>query len=1740
MWLYGTLVLGLSHDAWQGGAEPELHTPAGASDGSASAQVTAPPGQLGNKVEALRAEAPDVEAPRDWSAIRKVLLARQNESRADRKAPNRTDSESPLLPSQAKHDAAMEALQTIHKIVEHVKHTWTKSKRSNATKNFALAVQWAAHAQNSTDPFNHAAAMEVLQLDPSAWVGLPVLQAGNLTDPLLVPGGQNVTDPVLLAAAKHRAEMLVLSNGTALDAGWLDEIPGVSDAIPVVGSGALPSNASSATPAEGTSGDALEHVQTYLKTPLANETSLLEALESDKSGGPRTIINRIVDTIKKKDSDWEQAKSVTSINMGKAAESDVKFVIESLYFAISALNHAVDKDIKQSGRGGAGAPPALRALETEVEADQTLSGAYSSMNSGGAGSVNQKTDKGIQAAMGRTAQQGITARQRVAFLVAMEVGGAEKADMQTMDTEMEQGRQSEMQAIEGNITSGTGGQQSLKDDADAEIQNATDELGTWKGEVRDTLAAEQLAFKEAVKTKNDYLNTQANELYAVERSDGKPTMKMIANQIDDQAIHWAKKYAENKEKLNSYASMQIYALQLLQDMLDLSSEQQMREVRSSGKQQARLLKRFKKLARSAQRVSRKQVRRKKERALKDAKLFTKTASHILGSAEGDIGDGEELAEETFEMLQEMWSGIVGTAEADVERTAQQAGKYDQLRKDLVMGGVEIMSGVKTRTTEVDMALERELKAYQKWWKQAQEDAEPQVEALVHNAAHMVQTASKHSSGTYEAALDLALGDKIRKVHEMRDTSLKAFEKALTLTRDTRDKSLDLATALDRTRFGYERLASQVKAEMKMPSVKKNHLRRLEQARNEFAQMDQAVLQASNLQEQMQIDIQQALHMTSMDLNDTMFTELVKLQLNADADAAELNKKLQKTDRELAVAEMAVDTKLTGLATHLGGTVDDIEEFRGETNKKTNTEHNRVRTEQTQIAEKTGTLVHDVSTRVKQNLKDFRNDVSDAIDSARGRLDSMDEQVAGLEDRAQRGSEGVRATVHREAERQAARSQAARERAERIREDWGKAKAETQGSVKAVQLSSQNVMRRTRSVQAELDAAVEKLGTDLRAQVDAVNQPAFDVLPSADNWKEQVKQKIGPVAQQSASSVLRKINEFKSTAEAAGEVFHEYDDKMHALDKQVDQGLHKASAQLQELQDGVAADRKSVVQQSEEASAAAVAQQQLATSRGNAIGVMLDRAGASASSALTSQAGAALQQAEADSQKLGSDAGHVRASWGDDVAGKAQLEREMEEMHTAAQLQGQELEGSVNGARGAEEHLATDLSAAADGVEGFDLAAATSENKAASSEGTALLGAADEASKMALAMNGIQSYFNRLLNTLETGTEEGLNNTRDHVNDIQHGTAKLVSAVLHEVNNVRERWAEHRDALNRALNASETTRIQKEFSDQLEQAATHLQREAGDLKRDRGLFQGLVQRGVTTVAREARKAVDDIVGSVNASEAGAKAQQLRHKDFETRQEKFANLEISFSSQAVKRLAAEAAQLDAQHTDLQLWGTKMGANSEAYQEVVAAKLRELGVKVPGIEPTGVAAFGADANSTASALLAEQSNEFDTRLADTMKKADGKIAELMKDERLTEEEREEAIRKVKEEAALDAEKIIAEQQQAAHAEEMVAKAANRYDEMSAAAMNATDAALSAGHLSPEAVALHHRLQAAADDLKKVSVAPWLSSSLQLRSGSDEPDPQAQEGLGETNEELKEANAELRSRIQKLERLLPSGAAF
>merc|ERR1719399_2432142 len=116
--------------------------------------------------------------------------------------------------------------------------------------------------------------------------------------------------------------------------------------------------------------------------------------------------------------------------------------------------------------------------------------------------------------------------------------------------------------------------------------------------------------------------------------------------------------------------------------------------------------------------------------------------------------------------------------------------------------------------------------------------------------------------------------------------------------------------------------------------------------------------------------------------------------------------------------------------------------------------------------------------------------------------------------------------------------------------------------------------------------------------------------------------------------------------------------------------------------------------------------------------------------------------------------------------------------------------------------------------------------------------------------------------------------------------------------------------------------------------------------------------------------------------------------------------------------------------------------------------------------------------------------------MTKADARVAELMRDERLTEEEREAAIAKVREEAALEAEKILQEQQAAAHAEELVGKAASRYDEMSAAAKNATDAAIAGGHLSPEAVALHHRLESAAESLKKVSVAPWLASSLQLRS--------------------------------------------
>merc|ERR1719163_224906 len=189
--------------------------------------------------------------------------------------------------------------------------------------------------------------------------------------------------------------------------------------------------------------------------------------------------------------------------------------------------------------------------------------------------------------------------------------------------------------------------------------------------------------------------------------------------------------------------------------------------------------------------------------------------------------------------------------------------------------------------------------------------------------------------------------------------------------------------------------------MKMGDLKKNQLRRQEFFRNEFAQMDQAVLQASSLQESMQLDIQQALDLTRMDLNDTMFTELAKRRMNADADVAELDKKLTKIDADIVEKRQGAETRLKGVANHLDNTVDDIEDFRINTNEKTNDEHNRLRDEQSKIAEKTGSLVHDVSQRVKGNLKSFRNSVGDAIDQARERLDGMDEQVAGLEDKAQR-------------------------------------------------------------------------------------------------------------------------------------------------------------------------------------------------------------------------------------------------------------------------------------------------------------------------------------------------------------------------------------------------------------------------------------------------------------------------------------------------------------------------------------------------------------------------------------------------------------------------------------------------------------------------------------------------------------------------------------------------------------------
>jgi len=531
-------------------------------------------------------------------------------------------------------------------------------------------------------------------------------------------------------------------------------------------------------------------------------------------------------------------------------------------------------------------------------------------------------------------------------------------------------------------------------------------------------------------------------------------------------------------------------------------------------------------------------------------------------------------------------------------------------------------------------------------------------------------------------------------------------------------------------------------------------------------------------------------------------------------------------------------------------------------------------------------------------------------------------------------------------------------------------------------------------------------------------------------------------------------------------------------------------------------------------------------------VMLSRSAASAEGDVTAEEGAAVQQAKNAAHNF-RDASRQGLDAGDTVS----------HVHYAQQALSTEQ-------RSLKETLDTTVGRILDGQDGFgsELSSETGRvDKEAVAEEQALIqmeqekarwliGSEDGALKMKTGLERAEASITNLLNSTGDRYQELRNQTRSGVESIQHGAAKLLTPLLNKVTAVQSRLDKH---FQGPRVGAVLGQLKTEYAGEIASSTHALSREAEKLKMDRGDFQALTQHAVGTVANVSWDALHGLLGAVEESKALALQQRVRHEDFEKRQLEMAGQTKHAQAESVESLEAEAKSLDVQHTSLQQWGIRLAAQAAAYQAEVVSKLRELSGKEPATTPRVLRGFATAANASGEALV---NGTFAQDIAATMALADSQIAAILKDERLSEAEQEKQIQAIRAETASRTAAIFGEQEKALRAQEMVSVAAERFDDLSHAALNATQRAVAAGHLSPEAVKVQARLEEAVSKLQKIHTAPWLVSDLQLSAGTRPEDLldnavslRNQTDLRPTNRALQQANAELRSRIFTLEHLVP-----
>jgi len=240
---------------------------------------------------------------------------------------------------------------------------------------------------------------------------------------------------------------------------------------------------------------------------------------------------------------------------------------------------------------------------------------------------------------------------------------------------------------------------------------------------------------------------------------------------------------------------------------------------------------------------------------------------------------------------------------------------------------------------------------------------------------------------------------------------------------------------------------------------------------------------------------------------------------------------------------------------------------------------------------------------------------------------------------------------------------------------------------------------------------------------------------------------------------------------------------------------------------------------------------------------------------------------------------------------------------------------------------------------------------------------------------------------------------------------------------------------------------------------------------------------------------------------------------------------------RTVAAKGTELQEAHHSSQTYLAGFGAHDAAFKRLVFGKMKDLGYELDMDEVNAASMMpnvqGAENKLDAevgAALQGEQAR-LSAELAAIYAQSDEKVAAVMRDMSLTEDERRAKVAEIEAEARARASGLFREQQRMREREAALEAQLARYATLVAEAEGKAEEAVASGHLSPEALGVTADLKKAGQKLQELKRHP-IFSALEVGDAS-RADALAQ--LQRENAKLRQEDATMEREIAELEAQLP-----